>query len=95
MAIRLLAGQPAAGHAAVELANRWRLSLRQAYRYVQQAEHCPQLLPVPDTKVVFTVKLPQRLVRKVRQRARRTEQPISEWVARALGTFLEVEQGHG
>ena len=94
-AIRLLAGAATPGHAAVELASRWRLSLRQAYRYVQRAERCPQPLSVPETKVVFTVKLPRGLTRKVRQRARRTEQPIGEWVSRALGTFLEAEQEHG
>lgn len=94
-AIRLLADRATPGHTALELATRWHLSLRQAYRYVRQAERYPQPLPVPAAKMVFTVKLPRTLIRKVRQRARRQEQPISEWVSRALGTFLVAEQEHG
>lgn len=94
-AIRFLAGQTASERAAAQLAARWRLSLRQAYRYVQRAERCSQPLAVPEAKRVFTVKLPGRLIRKVRQRARQKEQTISQWVGRALGTSLETERGHG
>ena len=94
-AIRLLADPTTSGRAAVELATRWRLSLRQAYRYVQRAELCAQPLPVPEVKMAFTVKLPRSLIRQVRQRARRKQQPISRWVSQALGTFLEVDQEHG
>lgn len=94
-AIRLLADEAAPGRAAVKLARRCRLSLRQAYRYVRRAERCPQPLPVPEAKMVFTVKLPRGLIRKVRQQARHQEQPISQWVSRALGSFLEAEQKHG
>jgi hypothetical protein len=94
-AIRLLARQAAPDRAAERLATRWRMSLRQAYRYVQRAERCPQPLPVPEAKTVFTVKLPRGLLRKVRQRARRKEQPISQWVSRALETLLETEPEHG
>lgn len=94
-AIRLLAGQAVAGQAAVKLATHYRLSLRQAYRYVRRAQCCPQPLPVPEAKVVFTVKLPRGLIRNVRRQARRQEQPISQWVSRALDSSLEMEQKHG
>ena len=48
------------------------LSPRQAYRYLQQARHLKQPLPVSDTKVAFTVKLSRKLVRQVRTRAQET-----------------------
>jgi hypothetical protein len=95
MAIRLLASRLPAGYAAMELAERSGLSLRQAYRYVQRAGLCAQPLVVPEAKSVFTVKLPKGLIRKVRQRARQQKQPISGWVSQALGTFLETGTGHG
>jgi predicted transcriptional regulator len=44
---------------------------------------------VPRAKVVFTVKLPIDLVRRVRQQARRSGQTISALVALALTEFLE------
>lgn len=94
-AVGLLADQAAPGCAAMKLATRCGLSLRQAYRYVRRAQGCPQLLPVPEAKRVFTVKLPQSLIRKVRQQARRRDQPISQWVGQALGRFLEAEHSHG
>jgi hypothetical protein len=94
-AIALLADQVSPGTAAVELAARWRLSRRQAYRYVRRAQSCPQPVPVPEVKAVFTVKLPEGLIQQVRQRARRQKQPISRWVNQALGTFLQAGQGHG
>lgn len=94
-AIQLLADRAAAGRVAVKLAGRCRLSLRQAYRYVRCAQRCPQPLPVPEPKRVFTVKLSPKLIRQVRQQARRGKQPISQWVSRALGSFLEAEQTHG
>ena len=94
-AIQLLAGQVVAGQPAVELAARWGLSVRQAYRYVRRAQRCAQPLPVPEAKEVFTVKLPRGLIGQVRQRARRADQPISQWVSQALGSFLEAEPPHG
>ena len=42
------------------------LSRRQAYRYLQQAAHLKQPLLVGDTKIAFTVKLSQALVRRLR-----------------------------
>src|SRR5437879_13261382 len=60
------------------------LSRRQAYRYLQQAAHLKQPLLVGDTKIAFTVKLSQALVRRLRAFANRTELPLSEIVSRAL-----------
>ncbi len=71
-----------------QLARRYRLSERQAWRYVEQARD-QGTVEVPSSKVVFTVKLPTDLVRHVRRQAKRTEKTISALVAQALKEFLE------
>jgi hypothetical protein len=71
------------------LVQRYEVSLRQARRYVDVAQHHPQGVPVPEPTVVFTVKLPVELVRRVRSRARATGSSLSALVARALEDWLE------
>src|SRR5215469_5078887 len=63
------------------------LSPRQAYRYLQQARHLKQPLPVSDAKVAFTVKLSRQLVKQVRTRAQDADLSLSEFVSRALAAF--------
>jgi predicted transcriptional regulator len=46
-------------------------------------------MDVPGPKVVFTVKLPAALARRVRRAARATGQSISALVAQALAEFLD------
>lgn len=70
------------------LARRHRLSERQARRYVERAR-TEGAMAVPGTKVVFTVKVPAELVRRVRGVARSTGQTISAVVAQALREFLD------
>lgn len=71
------------------------LSRRQAYRYLQQAQSAGGPLLIPESKKVFTVKLPVSLIRQVRQQARREGGAISQWVAEALRRSLNMRQGHG
>jgi len=71
-----------------QLARRHRISERQARRYVEQARDGGPV-EVPSAKVVFTVKLPIDLARRVRQQARRGGRTISALVALALTEFLE------
>jgi hypothetical protein len=71
------------------LVQRYQVSLRQARRYVDVAQHHPQGMPIPEPTVVFTVKLPVELVRRVRTRARVTRSRVSAFVARALEDWLE------
>ena len=71
------------------------LSPRQAYRYLQQARHLKQPLPVSDTKVAFTVKLSRQLVRQVRTRTQETGLFLSELVSRALVALLTRRRGRG
>src|SRR5437879_10101218 len=72
-----------------ELVRRYHVSLRQARRYVDVAQQHSRGVPVPEPTVVFTVKLPVGLVRRVRARARATGTYLSVLVARALEDWRE------
>lgn len=71
------------------LAHRYHVSLRQARRYMQTAQQHPQGVPVPEPTVVFTVKLPVSLVRRIRALARATQVSLSALVARGLEDWLQ------
>jgi hypothetical protein len=77
------------------LVQRCGVSRRQAYRYLLQAQNHLELRPVPESKAVFTVNLPRRLIRAVRARCRQQRQPISQVVAHVLERWLEQTSGHG
>jgi len=87
-AAELLAGGMAVADATVVLARRHRLSQRQARRYVERARD-QGVMEVAVPKVVFTVKLPAGLARRVRRAARATGQSISALVSQALAEFLD------
>lgn len=84
----LLAGGMVVADATVALARRHRLSQRQARRYVERARD-QGVMEVAVPKVVFTVKLPAALARRVRRAARATGQSISMLVSQALAEFLD------
>jgi hypothetical protein len=71
------------------------VSRRQAYRYLQQARRLKQPVPIGDSKVAFTVKLSQELVRRVRSFANTTGVSLSEIVSRALLAVLKQRRGRG
>ncbi len=75
-----------------KLARRHRLSERQARRYVERGRGEGSVV-VPGPKVVFTVKIPADLARRVRRAARTTGQTISSVVSQALAEFLERHPG--
>ncbi|MET8413884.1 hypothetical protein ABZV34_38715 [Streptomyces sp. NPDC005195] len=81
------AGVPAAA-AARTLASRYGVSVRQARRYLEQAMAAGRV-EVPESSVVFTVKLPESLAGRIRSRARESDRAISAVVAQALAEFLE------
>jgi hypothetical protein len=70
------------------LIQRYQISKRQAYRYIQQAHTTRRKLPIPEHKVVFTIKLPLSLVARLRQLASSTGKSLSVLVAQALEAFL-------
>ena len=84
-----------AAAAAKALAAEYDMSLRQAYRYVQEAGGLESELPVPDRTMAFTVKLPLRLIAALREYAQRTGRTLSDVVSEALRRFLFEDRGRG
>jgi predicted HicB family RNase H-like nuclease len=93
-AVGLLAGGMEVVDATAALARRHRLSDRQARRYVERARD-EGIMEVAVPKVVFTVKLPAGLARRIRRMARATGQSISALVAQALAEFFDRQDSHG
>ena len=80
--------------AVAEMMDRFAVSKRQAYRYLEEAQRVKRTMPVPERKVVFTVKLPESLVSFLRRVAGSTGESLSALVAQALKTFLK-RRGYG
>ena len=78
----------------VALRRRYRISKRQAYRYILEAQRTNRKLPVPEHKGVFTVKLPLSLISRVRRLASSTGASLSALVTQALEAFLKRRE-HG
>lgn len=93
-AAQLLDGGMDVSDATRQLARRHRLSARQARRYVDRARS-EGAMQVPGPKIVFSVKLPTALARRVRLAARATGQSISSLVSEALSEFLARYHGDG
>jgi len=88
-AIKLLAEGVCSADAARRLAEQFEVSERQAWRYVQDAAGRSEPLEVPEAKVVFTVKLPESLVRRVRAAAASRGKTLSSVVAESLEGLLQ------
>ena len=92
--IALLKEKVTNAQVALALMQGYGVSRRQAYRYIGEAKKARSELPIPDVKVVFTVKLPQGLVTRLRAYAKLREDSLSFLVTQALEEFLEkVEDG--
>ena len=76
-----------------QLAQDCSISLRQAYRYLEQAQRLKQPVPPSEAKLAFTVKLPHSLVQRVRTFAAAKGLSISEVVSRALLALLPRGRG--
>ena len=77
-----------------EIVTQFGVSRRQAYRYVVKAQKKKRKTPVPEHKIVFTVKLPESLVSLVRHVADSTGESLSSLVSQALKAFLR-RRGYG
>ena len=87
-AYRLLGQQIETAEAARRLADEFDLSLRQAYRYVEQAAALSAPVPVVEPTVAITFKLPVSLVRALRAYARRSGLTLGQILTQALAPFL-------
>ena len=79
--------------------NVWRsqfgLSLRQAYRYLEEAAELDAPVEVTEATVPVTLKLPPTTVRVLRAYARSSGLTIGVIVTRALDAFLGALRRHG
>jgi hypothetical protein len=89
-AVGLLKNMPRP-EAVAELARRFDLSLRQSYRYVHLAEQAGDVLPVPEEKTVFTVKLPVSVLERLRALASTSGRSLSDLTSQALLALLDQE----
>ena len=74
--------------------DRFSVSRRQAYRYIEESLRIKRTVPVPERKVVFTVKVPESLVSLIRHIANATGESLSAIVTQALMAFLK-RRGYG
>ena len=81
--------------AAQNLAREFDLSLRQAYRYLEDATQLGQPVEITEATVPITLKLPPTTVRLLRAYAKKNGLTIGAVVTRALDAALGVPKRHG
>ena len=81
--------------AAQNLAREFNLSLRQAYRYLEEAADLDQPVEIAEATVPITLKLPPATVRLLRTYAKSNGLTIGTIVTRALDAFLGAPKRHG
>jgi len=93
---RLLAGGLCIADAADVLSRDFAISMRQAYRYVQEAQMLRRPLPVAEPSLPITFKLPGDVVRQLRAYSSTSGMTLSEIVTRAIKAFLvSATRRHG
>ena len=92
---KLLEGNAELSEAAQSLSRDLDLSLRQAYRYLEEAARLKQPVAITEVTVPITLKLPPTTVRLLRAYAKSSGQTIGTVVTRALATFLGALKRHG
>jgi hypothetical protein len=81
--------------AAQNLAREFNLSLRQAYRYLEEAALLDQPVEIAEATVPITLKLPPATVRLLRAYAKSNGVTIGTIVTRALDALLGAPKRHG
>lgn len=74
------------------LSNEYGISARQARRYLEQAQEHGRFVEIPESKQVFTVKLSNSLVQRLRETAREQKCTLSSLVEEALEVHLDARQ---
>jgi hypothetical protein len=94
-AYRLLERRTELSEAAHTLSREFDLSLRQAYRYLEQAGRLERPVEMTEPAVPITLKLPPSTVRALRSYAKSSGLTIGVIVTRALEAFLGALKRHG
>jgi predicted DNA-binding transcriptional regulator YafY len=92
---RLLESNMELSEAAQTLSREFDLSLRQAYRYLEQASELGHPVPIEEASIPITLKLPPSTVRLLHSYAARSGLTLGEIVTRALRAFLSALREHG
>ena len=92
---RLLSQGSSMAENALRLSRHYELSLRQAYRYLEQAQAIGRPTPVPERSVATTFKIPLNLIRDLHAHSAASGLTLSEIVRRALVSFLSTAGRRG
>ena len=95
LARNLLRQSDSFAQAVHKLAGSCAISPRRAYRYLHQAERLKAPVSVIATKIPFTVKLPENLVKRLRRYVQRSRSRLSEVVSQAVIAWLDRGRGRG
>ena len=94
-AYTMLAQGVTASEAVLRLSQRFGLSQRQSYRYVQDARAMGQPAEPTETLIPITIKIPGTLAQTLRAHASSSGHSIGEIVARALRRLFSDAGRHG
>jgi hypothetical protein len=92
---RLLSQGSSMAENALRLSRDYELSLRQAYRYLEEAQAIGHPTPVPEPSVATTFKIPRTLIRDLHAYSATSGLTLSEIVRRALVNFLSAVARRG
>jgi hypothetical protein len=95
---RLLSGGTGMADAAAIMSRERAISLRQAYRYLEQAQAIGHAVPIVEPSVPVTFKIPGDVIQQLRAYSGTSSLTLSEIVTRALKAFLTTMHrrgGHG
>ena len=81
--------------AAATLAREHAISLRHAYRYLEEASQLKQPLPIAEPSVPVTFKISGDVIRALRAYAAANELTLSEVVTRAIMDYVSRARRHG
>ncbi len=91
----LLERNVARPEAAERLSRKFGLSLRQAYRYLEEAARLERPVEVTEATVPITLKLPPTTIRRLRSYSKSRGLTIGVIVTRALDAFWDALRRHG
>jgi hypothetical protein len=91
----LLQRNVALPEAVQRLSRQFKLSERQAYRYLEEAAQLDRPVEVSEATVPITLKVSPSTARLLRAHARSSGLTIGAIVTRALNTFLSTRRRHG
>ena len=91
----LLQRNVALPEAVQRLSREFKLSDRQAYRYLEEAAHLDRPVEVTEGTVPITIKIPPSTARLLRAYARSSGLTIGTIVTRAVSAFLSTLKRHG